>query len=143
MRAGESASARLNPELNRAGLTESQFGVLEALLHLGPLCQVDLGRKLLKSGGNVTTVVDNLERRGLVRRERRTDDRRFVRVHLTPAGADAVSQVLPEHVARIVDWFSVLSPDEMETLRVLCRRLGLQEGARPGGSEASLPAQGR
>ena len=46
------------------GLTESQIGVLEALAHLGPLTQGELCRKILRSGSNVTTVVDNLERDG-------------------------------------------------------------------------------
>src|SRR5579872_5556324 len=59
-----------------AGLTEGQFGVLEALLHLGPLCPRDLAGKLLCSTGNLTLVLDNLEKRGLVRRERSTTDRR-------------------------------------------------------------------
>ena len=47
------------------------------LLHLGPMHQRELGRKLLKSSGNITLVVDNLEKRGLVRREREREDRRF------------------------------------------------------------------
>src|SRR6478672_962992 len=83
MRASESLIDRLSPEMQAAGLTWSQFGVLEALLHVGPLCQKDLGEKLLKSTGNITMVVDNLERRGLVRRVRGTQDRRYVTVHLT------------------------------------------------------------
>src|SRR5437763_663577 len=75
-RALSSVEARLAPGLADAGLTPTQLGILEALLHLGPLGQRTLGAKLLSSGGNITTVVDNLERRGLVRRERRDDDRR-------------------------------------------------------------------
>ena len=60
--------ARLDPLMRDADLTVGQFGTLEALLHLGPLCRRDLGRKLLRSGGNITVVVGNLARRGLVRR---------------------------------------------------------------------------
>src|SRR6266545_6552392 len=64
MRAAESVTARLEPLMRAADLTVGQFGALEALLHLGPLCQRDLGHKLLRSGGNTTIVVGNLARRG-------------------------------------------------------------------------------
>ena len=83
MRATDSISAHLSRHTEAEGLTHGQFGVLEALLHLGPMSQRDLGAKLLRSGSNVTMVLDNLERRGLVRRTRRTDDRRAVEVALT------------------------------------------------------------
>src|SRR5207249_1387917 len=75
-----------------------------------------LGDKLLMSGGNITTVVDNLERRGLVRRERRGDDRRHVTVHLTSEGRRLISRVFPGHVAAIVEAFSALTPAEQEQL---------------------------
>src|SRR5579872_514812 len=83
MRAADSVSAHLDGKIEMGGLTHGQFAVLEALFHLGPLNQCDLARKLLRSGGNVTVVVDNLEKRGLVRRERQKDDRRMVVVSLT------------------------------------------------------------
>src|SRR5690242_21642582 len=78
MRAADSMTGRLDPLMRAADLTVGQFGTLEALLHLGPLCQRDLGRKLLRSGGNITVVVGNLARRGLVRRARgpRSEERR-------------------------------------------------------------------
>jgi MarR family 2-MHQ and catechol resistance regulon transcriptional repressor len=69
MRASDSITARLDPAMAKAHLTISQLGVLEALLHLGPLCQRDLGRKLLRSNGNITVVVSNLARRGLITRQ--------------------------------------------------------------------------
>ena len=100
-RATTSVGVRLSRPLAEAGLTPTQLGVVEALLHLGPLGQRVLGDKLLMSGGNITTVVDNLERRGLVRRERRGDDRRHVTVHLTPEGRRLISRVFPGHVAAI------------------------------------------
>ena len=72
--------------LESQGLTHGQFGTMEALFHLGPLCQRELGEKLLRSGGNLTMVIDNLEKKGWVRRERQPDDRRKVLVSLTPKG---------------------------------------------------------
>jgi len=126
-RAVSSVEARLGPELARAGLTSTQLGVLEALLHLGPLGQRVIGDKLLMSGGNITTVVDNLEARGLVRRERRDDDRRHVTVHLSPEGRRLIAKVFPNHVRAIVDAFSVLTPSEQETLGRLAKKLGLSQ----------------
>jgi MarR family 2-MHQ and catechol resistance regulon transcriptional repressor len=123
-RALDSLGARLSPELERAGLTAPQFGVLEAVYHLGTMCQRQLGRKLLRSGGNITVVVGNLEKRGLVRRERLADDRRMVRVYLTDKGRELIEQVFPKHVAALVEEFSVLDAEEQETLRRLCRKLG-------------------
>lgn len=125
VRASESVNARLQPLLERAHLSVSQFGALEALHHLGPLCQRELGAKLLKSGGNVTMVVDNLERRGLVRRVR-GEDRRYVAVHLTAAGRALIRRIFPRHAAGIVREFAVLSPSEQEEMRRLCRALGTQ-----------------
>ena len=86
MRAAESITSRVHKHLSSAGLTVSQFGVLEAIYHLGPLSQKDLGRKILRSSGNITMVIDNLEKRRLVRRKRDTSDRRIFIVHLTGEG---------------------------------------------------------
>jgi MarR family transcriptional regulator, 2-MHQ and catechol-resistance regulon repressor len=105
-------------------LTPSQFGVLEILYHLGPLTLGDISAKALKSGSNMTTVVDNLERDGLVRRERDADDRRVIYVHLTEAGSNKIEAVLPAHVAALVDEFSVLTAKEQEALGELCKKLG-------------------
>jgi MarR family transcriptional regulator, 2-MHQ and catechol-resistance regulon repressor len=126
-RATSSVASRLAPGLARAGLTPTQLGVLEALLHLGPLGQRTLGAKLLMSGGNITAVVDNLERRGLVHRERRSDDRRNVTVRLTPEGRRLIAGVFPAHVRDIVAAFSALSAAEQEALGRLAKKLGLSQ----------------
>ena len=122
MRAAESVTARLEPGMAAFGLTVGQFGALEALLHLGPLCQRDLGRKLLRSSGNITVVVGNLALRGLVRRSRRRDDRRFITVSLTEKGRRLISTLFPRHVSLLV--------------REMTRALA----ARPGGARSALPA---
>ena len=70
-RASDSLMARMSLQFESEGLTTGQFGILEALLHLGPMCQKTIGQKLLRSGGNITLVVDNLEKQGWVRRERK------------------------------------------------------------------------
>jgi len=124
MRATESVSADLSRHVAEAHLTMGQFGVLEALLHRGEMCQVDLGTKLLRSGSNVTTVIDNLEKRGLVRRTRRDDDRRVIDVSLTPEGRALIEQLFPAHARRIVQLLSPLSTKDQLRLGELCKTLG-------------------
>ena len=125
MRASESVTNRVKRRASQSGLTMSQLGVLEALLHLGSMCQTDLSAKLLKSSGNTTTVVDNLEKRGLVRRERDPRDRRFVTVSLTPRGRALIEGVFPRHAEAIVEAMAALGDDEQRALAYLCRKLGL------------------
>ncbi len=113
-------------ERNTIGdLTFSQFAVLEALYHLGPMTQGEVSQKVLKSGSNMTTVIDNLERGGFVRRERDVKDRRVIHVHLTDAGLSKIEAVLPGHIAALVEEFSVLTASEQETLGALCKKLGI------------------
>jgi len=116
--------ARLAEQATLGDLNPSQFAVLEALYHRGPLTQGDVSRKILKSVSNITSLIDGLERDGLVRRERDTHDRRVVHVDLTPLGRKRVAALLPRHVAALVEQFSVLSAAEQETLARLCRKLG-------------------
>jgi MarR family transcriptional regulator, 2-MHQ and catechol-resistance regulon repressor len=123
-RGSDSLMARMSLLFEADGLTTGQFGVLEALLHLGPMCQKTLGEKLLRSGGNITLVVDNLEKQGWVRRERQKSDRRKILVHLTPEGRRVVSAMIPRHVEAIVKEMRRLDPDEQEALRRICRKLG-------------------
>jgi MarR family 2-MHQ and catechol resistance regulon transcriptional repressor len=127
MRATDSINNRLNRQLSDVGLTISQFGVLEALLHLGPLNQKALGEKLLKSGGNITLVIDNLEKSGWVERHQDPDDRRSMLIHLTEKGEKFISDYFPKHLDRIVSEFKVLSDKELEQLGNICKKLGLQE----------------
>ncbi len=127
VRAVDSVSNRIHRHLADTDLTVSQFGVLEALFHVGPLYQRDLAEKLLKSGGNMTLVIDNLEKRELVKRERETGDRRCIKVCLTEKGKQLISQIFPTHVAAVVNQMSVLTADEQEELGRLCRRLGKRE----------------
>ena len=126
-RAADSLTARIHRHLEASKLTISQFGVLEAIFHLGPLTQRDLAQKLLKSGGNMTLVIDNLEKRGLVKRDRQQEDRRCILVNLTKTGQALIEKIFPDHVAAIVAEMSILSESEQEELSRLCRRLGRQE----------------
>lgn len=125
MRAANTVRARLESGLRDLNLTENQLGVLEALLHLGPLHPCEIGRKLLTSRANITLIVDQLARRGLVRRERERSDRRMVRVRLTAEGGRWIRDVFPSHVGDIVRALEPLDRKEQAELGRLCRKLGL------------------
>jgi len=109
-------------------LTYSQFATLEALYHLGPMCQRDVAGKVLKSDGNLTLVIDNLEKAKLVRRQPSRQDRRQKLVALTASGRKLMEAIFPEHAARIAESMSVLCAGEQEQLARLCKRLGLSLG---------------
>ena len=123
-RAAHAVEVRANRHLGDHGLTLSQFSVMEALFFLGPLSQRQLSEKILRTSGNLTMVIDNLEREELVRRERNARDRRVVTVHLLEKGRSKIEAILPVHVQGIVGVFSVLEAQERETLAMLCRKLG-------------------
>ncbi len=128
VRAAESVTNRASRLMTEAGLTISQFGVMEALHHKGPLCQRDVAAKILKSTGNITLVIDNLEKNGLARRERDSEDRRFLTVHLTEKGTTLIAKVFADVEAAIVANMAALSDHEQETLGRLCKKLGLKGG---------------
>lgn len=127
MRATGSVKARVDRSKFGRDLSDSQFGVLEALLHLGPLHQNEVGTKLIISKSNVVAVIDKLEARGLVKRQRSTEDRRYIYIHLTEQGRETITALFPFHVAAIVRSLHYLSADEQAQLGRLCRKLGLGE----------------
>lgn len=106
------------------GLTSPQFGVLEALHHLGSLSLGDLADKLLVSGGNITYVMDRLEERGLVERERSEEDRRVILARLTPEGRELVADAFPDHSSYVRELMDALEPSEEKELRRLLKKLG-------------------
>ena len=127
-RAAEAVNVHVNERLHTSGLTVSQFGVLEALYFRGPMPVGQLAEKILRSSANLTLVVDNLVRRGLVERARRADDRRCVDVSLSAEGRALIAGLMPGHVAGVVNALAALSAEEQLTLAALCRRQALAQG---------------
>lgn len=126
MRATNVVSEKMHLHLRDHRLSISQFGVLEALYHLGPLCQKDLGKKILKTSGNITLVIDNLEKRSLVTREKDPDDRRRFTINLTPKGNDLIKKIFPSHSKIAESIFSVLDAEEQNRLGELLKKLGMK-----------------
>lgn len=123
-RAANAFQARLYQRAELEDLTPSQFGVLETLWHLGPLCQGELSAKLLSSTGNMTLVLDNLEKRGLIQRLRDQQDRRMISIRLTLTGEQLIQRVFPQMAEAILAELSVLTVEEQGKLGELCRKLG-------------------
>jgi len=121
-RATRAVLAAVEKRVAAAGLTLTQLGVLEAILHKGPMTQRDLGRKLLTSAGNMTDVCDKLVTRGLIRRDRR--DGRSVHIDLTAEGRALIQSLFPCHAEDIAAAFAALSPAELAELDRLLRKLG-------------------
>lgn len=111
-------------DIQRYGLTQAQFAVLEVLYHRGALPLNAIGEKLLVTGGNITYVADQLERAGFVKRNRSTDDRRVVFAQLTPKGEALLDRHFPSHAARMAEAAAVLSPREQESLARLLKKWG-------------------
>ncbi|MFN2190004.1 MAG: MarR family winged helix-turn-helix transcriptional regulator [Candidatus Promineifilaceae bacterium] len=126
-RAAEMVLGRTTKDLKDHNLTVSQFAVLEALYHLGTLSQRSLAEKLLKSTGNISIVLKNMEKRELIERHRAPEDNRYMKVSITDIGRSLIDSMFTAHVAGIVDELSVLSAKEQEELGRLCRKLGLHK----------------
>lgn len=117
-------SKAADSDISRYGLTQPQFGALECLGHLGPMTIGQLCRKNLVSGGNMTVVVDNLAKLGLVERVPSKEDRRAIVVQLTAKGQKIFSEIFPQHAKHIAKLASVLSETEQEELGRLLKKLG-------------------
>jgi MarR family 2-MHQ and catechol resistance regulon transcriptional repressor len=122
MRATNKATSKIHEHLKEDNLTVSQFGVIEALYHLGPLSQSELGEKILKSNANLTTVVDSLEKKTLVERKRSDQDRRTVMVYLTELGRELIAKVFPRHAKVVTRELGFLTDKEKDALEKLLRK---------------------
>ena len=120
-------STEVHKHLAKHKLTTSQFGVLEALHKLGPMYQRDLAREIVKTTGNITTVIDNLEKNDLVRREREAKDRRYFMVVLTTKGEKLIKKIYPVHARQIEAVMKRLTKAEQERLDKLCQKLEAAE----------------
>lgn len=131
-KATKSVERLAHRSVRATGLCLSDFGVLEALLHKGPLPVSALQKKVLLSSGSMTAAVDRLERRGWVERTFDTTDRRTRIVRLTGAGSKLIRKLFREHARDMEDAFSALDRSEKEALADLLRKLGYGTGGHPG-----------
>lgn len=103
----------------------TDFAVLEALLHKGPLPVNEIGRKVLLTSGSITTAVDRLETKGLVERRAHGSDRRARIVHLTRQGRALIMRAYAQHAADIERLAAAsLTKSERATLVRLLKKIG-------------------
>ncbi|MEO0508875.1 MAG: MarR family transcriptional regulator [Verrucomicrobiota bacterium] len=102
----------------------SDFAVLEVLLHKGSLPVNTIGEKVLLTSGSITTAVQRLEKKGLVRREKSDADARVVLVHLTAEGRSLIEEAFLEHTSNLDRLFAVLDDEEREQFANLIRKIG-------------------
>ncbi len=117
-------SARIFRE---GGLSLMQFAVLEALYHKGSLSIKEILESLLATGGNVTLVVRNLEKLGMVECALLPEDRRVRMVSITKKGREKIEEIFPLHLKDLDEHFKILSDEEKEILIALLKKLGRVE----------------
>ena len=111
----------------------SDFAILEALLHKGPLPVNEIGKKILLTSGSITAAVDRLEDRKLVERRAHGTDRRAKIVHLTKEGKKLITRIYADHAVDMEQLASAsLTRKEREVLIKLCKQIGYEAAGRLG-----------
>ena len=123
-RAFSTFNKKTSENIRAFGLTLPQFSVIEALGHKGPLKVGEICEKMLVSGGNMTLVLDNLEKHNLVERVHSREDRRAIIIRLTKEGEELFNKIFGEHAEYISNLMSVLSEDEQKKLGGILKKLG-------------------
>ena len=123
-KAGKSLEAHAFRSIEALGMCPSDFAVLEALLHKGPLPVNTIGKKVLLTSGSMTAAIDRLTSRGLVERRGDANDRRARIVHLTNAGRKFIGKQFAEHERDMERAVSGLTREEQASLMGLLRKLG-------------------
>lgn len=102
--------------IKNKGITVTQFGVLEALYHKGDMKICDIIDRILTTSGNITVVIKNLEKEGLVTKYVDQNDKRGIYIRITQAGMDIIENIFPKHLDNINEIFNILTDDEKSTL---------------------------
>lgn len=111
--------------IQEAGLGLTDFAVLEALLHKGPLTITEIQGKVLLASGSMTAAVDRLEKKRLVKRSPAPSDRRAKVLELTPEGRRVIETAFRRHATELESAMAVLNPSEKRELYALLKKLGL------------------
>jgi MarR family 2-MHQ and catechol resistance regulon transcriptional repressor len=115
--------------IEETGLGLSDFGVLEVLLHKGPLPVNTIGPVVDLTAGSISTAVDRLFAKGLVSRVESAEDRRVRIVALTPRGKSLIDSAFRKHAGQMKRVFSELSPEELRDLEVALKKVGKRAAA--------------
>ncbi|AMN32257.1 MarR family transcriptional regulator [Clostridium perfringens] len=108
--------------IKESGLTIAQFGVLEVLYNKGDLRICEIIEKILTTSGNITVVIKNLEKDGLVKKNADPEDKRSCIISLTDEGRKVIENILPSHINNIKNIFEVLTDEEKITLKNILKK---------------------
>lgn len=108
--------------IKAGGLTNSQFAVLEVLYSKGDLKICEIIEKILTTSGNVTVVIKNLEKDGLVSKHTDPNDKRSILISITDKGKKIMDDIFPNHVDNINDIFSILTIEEKLELKKILKK---------------------
>jgi len=125
IRAYSTYNKRAAEHIKNYGITLSQLWVIECLGHSGPLIMGELCKKTFLSAGNMTFVVDGLEKAGIAERIYTEDDRRSILVRLTPKGQKIYAEAFSSHAEYLSKLASILTPEEQTEFARLLKKLGL------------------
>jgi MarR family 2-MHQ and catechol resistance regulon transcriptional repressor len=139
-RAHRAVAERSRRDIERSGLTASEFAALEVVYHKGDLPVGDVAARVLLTSGSMTYVIDKLEHRGLLERKRCPEDQRVTYVGITAAGRNLMASLFPAHAEAIRHATAGLTADEKRLATVLLKRLGLAaaQGAGLAASESTM-----
>ena len=130
-KAARAVEAYAGKSISQLEMCGSDFAVLEALLHKGPLPVNEIGKKILLTSGSITVAVDRLETKGLVERRAHGTDRRARIVHLTREGKKLIMRIYSDHAADMEKLAAAsLTKAERITLISLLKKIGYEAAAQ-------------
>ncbi|MES0491190.1 MAG: MarR family transcriptional regulator [Leptospirales bacterium] len=122
MRSTDIISDKAAKIVREYGLSYAQFGVLETLFHVGPLCQKDLANKHLTTNGNITQIIDKMEYKKWVKRVKSKEDRRKFNIELTKTGSRLIESSFPDFAGHISKILNPLSATDKKSLGKLLEK---------------------
>jgi MarR family 2-MHQ and catechol resistance regulon transcriptional repressor len=140
-KAASAAHAYAEKSISELEMCASDFAVLEALLHKGPLPVNEIGKKVQLTSGSITVAVDRLEQKGLVERRAHGTDRRARIVHLTRPGRTLITRIYTAHAGDMERLaLASLTKAERRTLISLLKKIGYEAAGALGRSAEEMPA---
>jgi DNA-binding MarR family transcriptional regulator len=111
--------------VRQSGLTHAQFDIVATLGNTPGMSYKELGERTLITKGTLTGVIERLEQKGLVARERNSDDKRSFFVRLTPAGEELFRDVFPKVIAHGKQLFTGYAAADFDALEQALGKLRL------------------
>ncbi|MDU6264630.1 MAG: MarR family transcriptional regulator [Anaerocolumna aminovalerica] len=122
-RANQAIQKQSAVTFKEGGLTTAQFAVLEALYHKGTLTIQEIIKSILSTGGNMTVVINNLEKEELIERNVNPEDKRSSLIEITQKGKKIIEEIFPNHLQSLKEEFKVLTIEEKQDLITILKKL--------------------